>query len=673
MQDKSKNITLLPGIGEKTASALREEGILTIRDFLYHFPTRYETLAPITASPRVEEGETIAVYGFFPTLPAVYRHKGRTQTRGVFRYEGGSVEAIWFSMPYIRNTIRPGAFCVLRGRVSVKGRRQFIVHPQIFPDLSYRDLVGKTLPLYPKLPGISLERHKKLIQEALNLYEENDILPLSVRDELHLIGEKEALKRLHFPVEEKDFLTARRRLVFQEFWVFLRDLYDLRLKKERDLTPYPVPGNRFLKEWIERLPYRLTASQEEAIQEIAEDMKGPHPMRRMLQGDVGSGKTIVAFLAMLLVADAGFQACLMAPTEVLALQHEANLKNLLQMLGREDLKVTSLRGSLSQKEKKERMQLIASHKADFVIGTHALFQSGIVFDRLALVITDEQHRFGVKQRNLLQEKGDKPHVLSMSATPIPRSLAILLFGDRELSTLKEKPLMRKDVLSCALPMREEKRALNFLHKIHAEGGRAYIVVPMIEEGEIEAESIESMEEKLIPLLPAGMKLGILHGKMKEKEKQAVLDAFRNGELSCLLSTTVIEVGVDVKEARCMIIYNSDRFGLAQLHQLRGRVGRGSEESYCIFLYDDRNPAAKERLEFLSHHKNGFEVAEEDLRLRGPGEFFGFEQSGPLAFRLGDIREDRDLLEAAIRLYKETYYAKSNRGDEASPSPENPGR
>ena len=467
---------------------------------------------------------------------------------------------------------------------------------------------------------------------------ERDYLPASLRKKHELAEYNFAIEHIHFPQDETDLLFARKRLVYDEFFMFLLGVRRLKEKRQDLQSSYRMKEEAVSRKLEQELPYSLTGAQKRALEEVYADLESGSVMNRLIQGDVGSGKTIIAVLALLRTAENGYQGALMVPTEVLARQHYESVTELFEKHGIKKT-VVLVTGSMTAKEKRIAYEKIASHEADIVIGTHALIQEKVVYDNLALVITDEQHRFGVSQRETLGNKGTQPHVLVMSATPIPRTLAIIIYGDLDISVIDELPANRLPIKNCVVDTGYRKNAYNFIKKEVLNGRQAYVICPMVEESEmIEAENVLDYTKVLRENLP-GIRVEYLHGKMKPKEKNAIMEAFASGDIQVLVSTTVVEVGVNVPNATVMMIENAERFGLAQLHQLRGRVGRGKEQSYCIMVNASGDKGKNARLEVLNKSNDGFFIASEDLRLRGPGDIFGLRQSGDLEFKIADIYTD----------------------------------
>ena len=521
-------------------------------------------------------------------------------------------------------------------------------HPEIFTPAAYEEIVHSMQPVYALTKGLSNKAITKLVHQVLDTRPlKTEYLPEEIRERYQLADDNFAVRTIHFPKNMQELLTARKRLVFDEFLLFVLAVQLLKEKTEEALNTFPMKPVWTTEEIIEGLPYELTNAQKNVWHEIERDLSGHKLMSRLVQGDVGSGKTVIAFLAMILSAENGFQSALMVPTEVLANQHYEGFLNLM-----EEQKITSCRpvlltGSTTAKQKREIYQKIADGEVNIIIGTHALIQEKVEYKNLGLVITDEQHRFGVRQREALTTRGNPPHVLVMSATPIPRTLAIILYGDLDISIIDELPAKRLPIKNCVVGTAYRPKAYSFIEKqVHA-GRQAYVICPMVEESEgLDAENVTDYAEKLREALPKDIRIEILHGKMKPKEKNKIMESFASGEIQILVSTTVVEVGVNVPNATVMMVENAERFGLAQLHQLRGRVGRGEHQSYCIFIQGNNEEDTSKRLKILNESNDGFFIAGEDLKLRGPGDLFGIRQSGLMEFKIGDIYNDAGILKDA---------------------------
>jgi len=643
-------VTRLPGISVGYAKRLDKLGVHTIRDLLLLFPRRYEDYTALRPISELMYSQEVTVIGNISDVKSRQSRSGMPIITCVVADSTGTIEAVWFNQPYLAKTLRPGRQIVLSGKVDqFLGRLRFI-SPAWEPLDKELIHTARLVPVYPLTKGISAKWLRRQVKTAIDYWAERlgDPLPSAIREQLNLLDMERALRQIHFPDNWEILEEARKRLVFDEFLIMQLRL----LLLKRTWQDQPGRALRVAPEWIEgffsALPFELTDAQRRSLDEIGGDLARPRPMRRLLQGDVGSGKTVVAAGALLIAVANGTQAAVMAPTEILAEQHFRNLSHLFGECGLEQvigldrpIRLSLLTGRLTNTEREKRYQELSEGTVDIAIGTHALIQEGVTFKDLALAVIDEQHRFGVAQRASLRQKGYNPHVLVMSATPIPRSLGLTLYGDLDISIIDEMPTGRREIKTYWLLPQEGERAYQFIRGQVEEGRQAFIIYPLIEESDtIQAKAVVDDFEKLQKEVFPNLHLGLLHGKMKSADKEAVMVAFQKGEIDILASTSVVEVGIDVPNATVMLIEGAERFGLAQLHQFRGRVGRGEHQSYCLLVGEPTSEEAQERLTAITRTQDGFVLAEKDLELRGPGDFFGLRQSGMpdlRVARLGDLK------------------------------------
>ena len=643
-------VTALKGVGPKTAELLGKLGIRTAGDLVRHYPYRFDRFPGVIPAGDIREEGVFAVLAA-PAAPLTVLKRGRFQAvRGTLSDGTGDLKAVWYNMPYLKKTLHEGTYRVFVGKTVLKGRSYEMEQPRVFSEDEYRSMAGRPVPVYALTEGISNRTMAKLIRQALETAPEiTDWLPEEIRNDHSLMELDRASRAIHDPDDMEVFAAARRRLVFDEFYGFLSRVREIRKRNGALRSPYVMQTAEAQKEIRELLPFRLTPAQEKAAQDIAADLSSGRVMNRLIQGDVGSGKTAVALTAVYTAYRNGYQSALMAPTEVLAKQHFATISSFFRNVP-DPPKLLLLTGSMKASGKKAARDKIRDHEADIIIGTHALIQEDVEYAALSLVVSDEQHRFGVSQRGALAEKGDHPHRLVMSATPIPRTLAVILYGDLDISTIETKPAGRLPVKNAVIRKQDRPKAFLHIKKEIEAGHQAYIICPLVEESELcDEENVTDYGAKVKEMFRGTASAEILHGRMKEAEKQAVMERFVSGETDILVSTTVVEVGVDVPNATVMMIENAEQFGLASLHQLRGRVGRGEAQSYCIFVQGKNSETANERLQVLKKSNDGFEIAAADLKMRGPGDLFGLNQSGELTFALGDIYNDYLVLQTARKV------------------------
>ena len=648
----SDRIDSVKEIGEKTRALFEKLNVATVGQLLTYYPRDYETFSGPVPVTSLKEGSVGVVEASVSRISET-RVGGRMNILTCVAADpSGSITLTWFNQPYLKKQLSMGYRYIFRGKITRKGNGLRMEQPKIYKREEYARLQNVLQPVYPLTKGLTNNMVSKAMKQALSLAGElPEYVPAAIRKEYGVLKRKNTLEEIHFPKCRETMLEARKSLVFEEFFLFSVYLRELAGNKEIKNSEFVFAGAPECDALISGLPYELTGDQKKVWEEIKADMAGGHLMARLVQGDVGSGKTILAMLALLLTVKNGCQGCLMVPTEVLAKQHYDSAVKLLTSFG---VKITLLVGSMTAKEKREAYEKMRTQETDIIIGTHALIQEKAEYARLGLVITDEQHRFGVKQREKLSGKGEAPHILVMSATPIPRTLAMMLYGDMDISVIKELPAERLPIKNCVVGTGYRETAYKFMEKQLAEGHQVYIICAMVEESESsDLENVTEYTERLKERFGTAARIEALHGKMRAEDKNEIMERFASGEIQILVSTTVVEVGVNVPNATVMMIENAERFGLAQLHQLRGRVGRGSAQSYCIIMSGNTDEATMERLEILNKSNDGFFIASEDLRLRGPGDLFGIRQSGDMTFKIGDIYQDADCLkeanEAANRL------------------------
>lgn len=647
MNHLNDDIRYMKGIGEKRAKALERLGIRTYRDMLSYFPRAYEDRRQSCTIAEAPLDLPVCVKAMVASPPvASFVRRGMELLKLRAVDETGTLDITYFNQNYLKSALRPGLTYIFYGRVSEAGRRRTMTNPVFEAEDNQGVITGRILPVYRLTAGISQKLLLESAQQALETCADAvpDILPASLREKYRLAQARFSYENIHFPRDEQALDQARQRLVFEELYVLAGALELLRSRRKASVG---LPMSALLMdEFWSALPFSPTNAQRRAVEEAVADMASGKPMNRLLQGDVGSGKTLVAAALIWQAVRNGYQAAFMAPTEILAEQHFQNLSQMLEPYG---IHVMKLTGSMTAAQKRNASELLALGMADVAVGTHALITGSVTYQNLGLVVTDEQHRFGVEQRSALAEKGANPHVLVMSATPIPRTLALIIYGDLDISILNELPPGRTPVETYAVDERMRERIWRFVRRLVGEGRQVFIVCPMVEENDELPENMKSAQEYAKELQTgvfSDLRIACIHGRMKAREKDRVMADFAAGEYDILVSTTVIEVGVDIPNAALMIVENADRFGLSQLHQLRGRVGRGQHKSYCVLFSDSRTDTARSRLKIMTETNDGFLISQEDLRLRGPGDFFGSRQHGLPEMHVADLSADMRVLKQA---------------------------
>ena len=638
------DVKFVKGVGPNRVKLLNKLNIFTLEDLITYFPREYEDRSKPKKIQDTENGEECLIEGIVTSKIREIRtyKKNMTIYKLIVRDETDSCELIWYNQSYLKNMFKIGESYKFYGRINKKIGMTEMLSPVYDLEGNNRN-TGKIIPIYPLTYNLSQNTIRKIIETGIELAKDKieETLPEYILKEYNLLGEREAIEQIHFPTELANYSKARNRIAFEELLTMQLLLLSLKNKYKNQEEGITFDGNVKMSDVINDLPFKLTKAQLRVLEEIDKDMESPKAMNRLLQGDVGSGKTIVAMIAAYKAVKSGYQMAMMAPTSILASQHMVNFE---KILSKYNIKCELLLGSTSKKKKEDILERLKNGEIDIIIGTHSLLEENVVFNNLGLVVTDEQHRFGVRQRSTIASKGKNSDVLVMTATPIPRTLALILYGDLDISIIDELPPNRKKIDTYAVRKSMEERVNNFIKKQIDEGRQAYIVCPLVEESEeIEAKSVLELAEKYKNEIFKDYRVEYLHGKMRPKEKDEIMERFKNGQIDVLISTTVIEVGVDVPNSNIMVIENAERFGLAQLHQLRGRVGRGEYKSYCILKYEGNSEIIRKRMQVMQDTNDGFIISEKDLELRGSGEFFGTKQHGIPEFKVANLFEDIKLL------------------------------
>ena len=648
MLDLNKDVKYIKGVGPSRVQLLNRVGIFTLKDLITYFPRDYEDRSKPKEIYQCVDGEEALIEAFVVSRITQIRLKRNTMYKLVVRDETATCTITWFNQSYLKNMFKVGNKYKFYGKVSVKGSKLEMTSP-VFEEEGKKNNTGKIIPIYPLTYNLSQNVIRKIIENGLKEIDGSlpETLPEYLLKEYNLLGIDKAIKKIHFPDELSEYNIARKRFVFEELLAMQLALLELKNNYSSDMKGIKFSKDAKMSDIINTLPFNLTKAQLRVLEEIDNDMESEKPMNRLLQGDVGSGKTVVALIAAYKAVKSGYQAAIMAPTAILAQQHLESFKELLAKTG---IKCELLISSITKKKKEELKERLANGEIDILIGTHAMLEENVVFKNLGLVVTDEQHRFGVKQRTTIVEKGNHPDVIVMTATPIPRTLALILYGDLDISIIDELPPNRKQIETYAVRKTLSDRVNNFIKEQIKEGRQAYVVCPLVEENEeMDLKSVEALYKEYKEEVFADFNVAYLHGKMKAKEKDEIMNDFKDGKIDILISTTVIEVGVNVPNSSIMVVENAERFGLAQLHQLRGRVGRGEYQSYCILKYEGNSETIRERMKVMVDTNDGFVISEKDLELRGSGDFFGTEQHGLPAFKVANLFTDMPILKSVQSL------------------------
>ena len=648
------DIQFLKGVGPSRALKLQKLGIFTIEDLLEFFPVKYEDRRTVKNICDIrEQGKHLIRVRIFEKPKYSKIKKNMSMIKAICKDDTGFITLTFFNQDFLRDKLIVGEYYYVFGTIKIAFGKSEIVNPEIeFADKDWKAM--KIMPVYSLTYGLSNNEITKLMKTALETYSDkiHNILPEYIIKKYGLASRKFALKNMHFPSDNKKYTLAKRTIAFEKLLIMQLGLFNIKNNLINETNKNKINSTELSHKLLESIPYRLTNAQLKVIEEIEEDLKSHKTMNRLVQGDVGSGKTVVAVYAMLMAVNSGYQSSMMAPTEILALQHYETIKEYIDSADL-DVRAAVLTGSARQKEKEEILRRLKAGEIDIIVGTHALIEDNVQFKNIGLVVTDEQHRFGVRQRARLSNKGNAPHILIMTATPIPRTLALMIYGDLDISLIDEMPPGRQNVITDIIGDRDKAKAYDFIKNQVDKGRQAYIVAPLVDESEnLNLNSATEIFNELKSSFFSEYKLGLLHGKMSNPEKEEVIDKFYRGKINVLISTTVIEVGVNIPNAAVMLVLNAERFGLAQLHQLRGRVGRGKYQSYCILVNESKSRKSRDRMNILKRTNNGFIIAEEDLKIRGPGDFFGVRQHGLSKFEIQNIVNNVETVQQVQQLSKE---------------------